>query len=155
MTDGNYSAAAGSTNPILPKGGTGESRPKKTMTLNLTEEEMTVLEVLSAQKDMSKTAVMRQALRLYQLVDVRISRGERLFVEDQQKKSELILLCCSNPTPVTMESEVVPCSCGRPEPGDVICRYCRSPVSERTRGCHVCGGRGVGFDGRPCPECNR
>lgn len=79
-------------------------RTKKTMTLNLTEEEMAVLETLSTQKDMSKTAVMRQALRLYQLVDARLARGHRLFVEDAQMKSELILLCCANPLPITEDN---------------------------------------------------
>lgn len=52
---------------------------KRTMTLNLTDQEMVVLEALSVQKDLSKTALLRQALRLYQLVDARISRGEKLF----------------------------------------------------------------------------
>ena len=44
------------------------------MTLNLTEQEMAVLEGLSKQKDLSKTVVMRQALRLYQLVDARLAQ---------------------------------------------------------------------------------
>ena len=35
---------------------------KRTMTLNLTDQEMRVLEELSNQKDLSKTAVIRQAL---------------------------------------------------------------------------------------------
>ena len=67
---------------------------KKTMTLNLTDAEMRVLEELSQQKDMSKTAVLRQALRLYQLVDVRLLRGEKLFFEDElrKSKSELMVL---------------------------------------------------------------
>jgi len=66
---------------------------KRTMTLNLTEVEMKVLEDLSEQKELSKTAVLRQALRLYQLVDVRIANGEKLFFEDDEKKqSELMVL---------------------------------------------------------------
>ena len=51
---------------------------KRTMTLNLTDAEMRVLESLSTQKDLSKTAVIRQALRLYQLLDTRLSKGEKL-----------------------------------------------------------------------------
>lgn len=48
---------------------------------------------MSAQKDLSKTAVLRQALRLYQLIDVRLSRGEKLFFEDDKKeKAELMVL---------------------------------------------------------------
>lgn len=66
---------------------------KRTMTLNLTVEEMKVLEDLSNQKELSKTAVIRQALRLYQLVDVRLARGDKLFFEDgAEKKAELMLL---------------------------------------------------------------
>jgi hypothetical protein len=66
---------------------------KRTMTLNLTDQEMVVLEELSAQKDLSKTALLRQALRLYQMVDARISRGEKLFFEDPDKqKAELMVL---------------------------------------------------------------
>ena len=64
---------------------------KKTMTLNLTEAEMATLEKLSSQKDLSKTAVIRQALRLYQLVDARLASGGKLFFEDsKQGKAELI-----------------------------------------------------------------
>jgi hypothetical protein len=67
--------------------------PKRTMTLNLTDQEMSVLDQLSLQKDLSKTALIRQALRLYQMVDVRITRGEKLFFEDQDKqKAELMVL---------------------------------------------------------------
>ena len=62
------------------------------MTLNLTDAEMTVLEKLSAQKDLSKTAVLRQALRLYQLVDNRLAQGDTLYFEDKNKKSKSELM---------------------------------------------------------------
>lgn len=67
---------------------------RKTMTLNLTETEMKALEELSAAKDISKTAVLRQALRLYQMVEVRIARGEKLFFEHDasKQKAELMML---------------------------------------------------------------
>jgi hypothetical protein len=65
---------------------------KRTMTLNLTEQEMNVLDQLSAKKDLTKTALMRQALRLYQMVEVRLARGERLFFEDEQKKDKAELM---------------------------------------------------------------
>ena len=42
---------------------------KRTMTLNLTDREMQVLDELCAKKGLNKTALMRQALRLYQAVD--------------------------------------------------------------------------------------
>ncbi len=55
---------------------------------------MGVLESLSAQKDLSKTAVIRQALRLYQLLDARLAKGEKLFFEDEAKreKAELMVM---------------------------------------------------------------
>lgn len=69
------------------------STGKKTMTLNLTEAEMAALEVLCEKKDLSKTAVLRQALRLYQMVDTRLDRGEKLFFEDDKKaKAEVMVL---------------------------------------------------------------
>ena len=67
---------------------------RKTMTLNLTELEMKALDELSVQKDISKTAVLRQALRLYQMVEVRLTRGEKLFFEHDttKEKAELMVL---------------------------------------------------------------
>jgi hypothetical protein len=67
---------------------------KKTMTLNLTPAEMEVLEQLAAKKDLSKTAVLRQALRLYQTVDLRIEEGDKLFFEgpNEEKKVEVMVL---------------------------------------------------------------
>jgi hypothetical protein len=66
---------------------------KKTMTLNLTDLEMKALEELSSQKDLSKTAILRQALRLYQLIDLRLGEGGKLFFEDSKKeKAELMVL---------------------------------------------------------------
>lgn len=67
---------------------------KKTMTLNLTEAEMSVLEALCAKKDLSKTGLMRQALRLYQMIDTRVERGDKLYFEDDRtrEKSEIMML---------------------------------------------------------------
>ncbi len=67
---------------------------KRTMTLNLTDSEMRALEELSARKDLSKTAVLRQALRLYQTVEARIERGEKILFENDatKEKAELMLL---------------------------------------------------------------
>jgi predicted transcriptional regulator len=71
-----------------------DTPPKKALTLNLTDAEMAVLETLAETKDMTKTGILRQALRLYQLVDVRLSRGERVFVENAltKEKAELALI---------------------------------------------------------------
>lgn len=67
---------------------------KRTMTLNLTEMEMLALDELSARKDLSKTAVLRQALRLYQTVDARVEKGEKLLFENERtkEKAELMIL---------------------------------------------------------------
>lgn len=67
---------------------------KKTMTLNLTDAEMGVLEELSERKDLSKTALLRQALRLYQLVELRFDKGDKLYFEDDvtKDKAELVVL---------------------------------------------------------------
>ena len=64
------------------------------MTLNLTAAEIEVLEALAPRNDLSKTAVLRQALRLLQLFDTRVAQGEKLFFEDevQKKKAELMVL---------------------------------------------------------------
>ncbi|WP_255564592.1 ribbon-helix-helix protein, CopG family [Mameliella sp. CS4] len=67
---------------------------KRTMTLNLTDAEMSVLEALCEQKGLSKTALVRQALRLYKSVDERLARGDKVFVEnaDKSEKAELMVL---------------------------------------------------------------
>ena len=70
------------------------SQSKKTMTLNLTDSEMKVLEDLSAKKDLSKTSLLRQALRLYQLIEGRLDSGGKLFFEDDKtkEKAEVMIL---------------------------------------------------------------
>jgi len=70
------------------------STEKRTMTLNLTDAEMKVLEDLASKKDLSKTSLIRQALRLYQLVEMRVDKGDKLFFEDDRtkEKAEVMLL---------------------------------------------------------------
>jgi hypothetical protein len=56
------------------------------MTLNLSERENEVLEGLATEMDLSKTHVLRQALRLYQAVHERGKNGERMaFVNSDGK----------------------------------------------------------------------
>lgn len=78
----------------IPKGRWIMNDSKRTMTLNLTEVEMQVLEELAKRKDLNKTAVVRQAIRLFQMVDARLALGEKLIFEDEksQKKAELLFL---------------------------------------------------------------
>ena len=67
---------------------------KKTMTLNMTEAEMRVLAALSEKKDLSKTALLRQALRMYQVIEARLENGDKLFFENEKtkEKSEVMML---------------------------------------------------------------
>ena len=66
---------------------------KKTMTVNLSEAEMRALEEICEQKDLSKTAVVRQALQHYQRVNAKIAGGGKLFIEDEKKeKAELMVI---------------------------------------------------------------
>lgn len=67
---------------------------KRTMTLNLSDEEMTSLEELAERNDMTKTAVIRKAIRIYLILEKRMQRGEHIFVEDEQRqvKAELLLV---------------------------------------------------------------
>jgi hypothetical protein len=52
------------------------------------------LDELCAKKGLNKTALLRQALRLYQTVDQRLEQGEKLIFErdDKSEKAELVVL---------------------------------------------------------------
>ncbi len=65
------------------------ARSRKTMTLNLTVAEMETLEALSEKKDLSKTALLRQALRIYQVIEARLESGDKLFFEDEKNKQKV------------------------------------------------------------------
>jgi predicted transcriptional regulator len=67
---------------------------KRTMTLNLSDAEMGVLEELCEKKELSKTALIRQALKLYQIVESRLEKGDKLFFEDDKtkEKAEVMML---------------------------------------------------------------
>jgi predicted transcriptional regulator len=65
---------------------------KKTMTLNLTDAEMAALDELATRKELTKTAIMRQALRLYQLIEARRDAGEKVVFENPMKKEKAELL---------------------------------------------------------------
>jgi predicted transcriptional regulator len=67
---------------------------KRTMTLNLSEEEMNSLDQLALRNDMTKTAVIKKAIRIYLVLETRMDRGEHIFVEDDlhNVKVELLLV---------------------------------------------------------------
>lgn len=64
---------------------------KPTMTLNMTEREMQVLDDLAVTQDISKTQVMRQALRLYQLVHERVKAGETMSFSGDKERMVLFV----------------------------------------------------------------
>lgn len=64
---------------------------KQTMTLNLRADEMAVLDDIARRHDMSKTAVVKQALRLYQLVNVRLAAGETLQFSGDKERIALFI----------------------------------------------------------------
>jgi hypothetical protein len=66
---------------------------KRQMTLSLTDSEMKVLDNLAERKELTKTAIIRMALKLFQLVEERTAEGGKLFIEAEDKqKTELAVL---------------------------------------------------------------
>ena len=62
-----------------------------TMTLNLSAREMGVLDELAEAQDMTKTQVMRQALRLYQLIHERLKAGETMSFSGDKERIALFI----------------------------------------------------------------
>ena len=77
---------------------------KKTMTLNLTDAEMGVLDELCEKKDLSKTAVLRQALRLYQLFHKEILKHGIRCASGQFQAHMEVRLCNDGPVTMLLES---------------------------------------------------
>jgi hypothetical protein len=67
---------------------------RRQMTLMLSDKEMSLLDQLAESRGMSKTALVRQALRLYQSVTERLENGDKVFVEkpETQEKTEIMVL---------------------------------------------------------------
>ena len=65
---------------------------KKMLTLKLSPQEMETIEELARRKDVSKTAVIKQAVRLLMLVETRLDDCGKLFLEDENQKTELAVL---------------------------------------------------------------
>jgi predicted transcriptional regulator len=65
---------------------------KTLISLNLSSSELELLAELSEKKDMSKSAILRQALRMMAAIEQRISQGEKFYFETPLKeKAELLL----------------------------------------------------------------
>ena len=78
----------------MPAPSRTKSSNKQSMVLNLTTAEMAVVERLANDRGMTKTSLVRQAIRLYDSVDSRLRDGHKLYIEDAAKKdkSELVFL---------------------------------------------------------------
>jgi hypothetical protein len=66
-----------------------------TMTFNHSADEARALEEPAKEKDMSKTAVLKQALRLYQMVHIRTKAGSTMVFEGgpaEPRKTAVFLL---------------------------------------------------------------
>jgi trehalose-6-phosphate synthase len=64
------------------------------MTLNLNGLEMETLERLAERKGLTKTALLRQALRLYQSIEERLDSGQKMLLEhpETKEKTELVVI---------------------------------------------------------------
>ncbi len=66
---------------------------KKTLiSLNLSSSELELLTELSEKKEMSKSAILRQALRMMAVLEQRIEQGEKFYVESLDKEKSEVLL---------------------------------------------------------------
>ncbi len=65
---------------------------RRTMTLNLSDPEMDILQSLSDSKGVSKTALLKQAIKLYKSLEERVEQGKKVFVEDPQTKEKVELV---------------------------------------------------------------
>jgi len=63
----------------------------KTMTLNLSDQEMAAVERMADQAELSKTALLRQALRLYEMINVRVRAGETMTFSGDRERVALFI----------------------------------------------------------------
>jgi hypothetical protein len=70
---------------------------KKMMTLKLLEEEMKSSDRLALRNDMTKTVIIKKAIRICLVLEARLLRGEHIFVEDMADRGKVELLLYSRP----------------------------------------------------------
>lgn len=63
----------------------------KTMTLNIRDEEMAAIEAMCLEHEMSKTALIKQALRVYQLISARQKAGETMTFSGDRERAILFI----------------------------------------------------------------
>lgn len=59
-----------------------KNEPIKSVTVYLSDREDEVLTAMAVEKHMTKENIMRQALRMYQTIEVRLKRGDKIFPDD-------------------------------------------------------------------------
>lgn len=64
---------------------------KLTMTLNLSEREMAAVDRLAKEQELTKTALIRAALRLYETVNSRIRAGETMTFSGDKERIALFV----------------------------------------------------------------
>lgn len=64
----------------------------KTMTINLTDHEFEIIEKICEKKGISKTALVRQSIRLYQQLEKRLESGSKLMMENDKYRKELLII---------------------------------------------------------------
>lgn len=70
------------------------AKREKGLMLMLSHQEMAALGSLADRKGQTKSAILRQALRLYESLDSKLTEGSRLMLEapDKEDKTEVMLL---------------------------------------------------------------
>lgn len=71
----------------------------KALNMNLADAESDALDAMAKQKEMTKTAVIRQALRLYQLFDAKLASGKEMVFRDVKtgEIEQIIVVGCGWP----------------------------------------------------------
>lgn len=70
---------------------------KCAMTISLSEKEMDALESMARAKDTSKTATIRQALRLMSYIEARLNAGDKMaWIGRDGKPVEAVIVGCGN-----------------------------------------------------------
>ncbi len=62
------------------------------MTINLTEHEFEIVEKLCKEKGITKTALVRQSIRLYQQIGERVESGKILLKENDKYRKQIIIV---------------------------------------------------------------
>jgi hypothetical protein len=62
------------------------------ISLNLSQSELELLSDLSEKKEMSKSAILRQALRLMATIEQRASEGQKFYFETPLKEKSEVLI---------------------------------------------------------------